>query len=173
MGNKNTLVISAFPACGKTYLANDGFLECIDLDSSKFNDGTKEWVFKYVSAIKDLMGKVNFILVSQHGELLKELDNQGIPFVVVAPNNADWLTDKERNLIKQQWFGRFILRDNSHIKDFNTWLNTMKENYDKWTNLENLMKHHPLEVFTLQSNEYLSDIIEEVFWFNKERVDEN
>lgn len=119
------------------------------------------------------MGKVSFVLVPQYEELLKELENQGIPFVVVAPNNTKYISDKERSLIKQQWFGRFILKDNSHIKDFDAWLNTMKENYDKLTSTEYLMKYHPVGLFTLDKDEYLSDIIEDIFWYLKALEDDN
>lgn len=45
------------------------------------------------------------------------MDRQGIPYVIVEPDNIIWNDyelperTKERQLIKQQWFGRFALRD--------------------------------------------------------------
>lgn len=58
-------------------------------------------------------------------------------------------------IIKQQWFGRFILRDNSHISNFESWLELLKNNYDEWTSVENLTKYNPVSFFLLKENEYI------------------
>lgn len=110
------------------------------------------------------LGTVDFIFISQHDKVLAELSARGIPFVVVAPNNAEWLSDRERQLIKQQWFGRFVLRDNSHIKDFNNWLENLKMHYDDWTSVDALSKYNPVALFLLKGDEYLSDIIADLYW---------
>lgn len=179
---KRTLIISAFPACGKTYLYKNQntlqFNSCgkkihysfSDSDSSKFpkRDG---WEIEYVDHIEKKIGAVDFVFISQHENVLKELQNRSIPFVTVAPDNSEWLSEKERMLIKQQWFGRFILRDNSHIADdLNTWINRKMEDYDKQTSIEHLTKYNPVSFFTLNENQYLSDIIEDLFW-KKETYD--
>lgn len=171
----NTMIISAFPACGKTYLYENQeilkfkyqekekkFTFC-DSDSSQYK---KEygWEKKYVNDIEKRFGTLDFLFISQHENVLQELNNRGIPFVVIAPDNAYWSSDLERQLIKQQWFGRFILRNNNHIKDFNSWLSLLKDNYDKWTSIEHITKYNPISFFLLNGSQYISDIIEDLYW---------
>lgn len=179
---KRTLIISAFPACGKTYLyQNQDVLlftniyeqrihySFIDIDSSKFKK-ENDWERKYVDSIEENMGKVDFILICQHDEVLYELSLRDIPFITVAPCNEPWSDPKNNMIVKQQWFGRIILRDNSHIHDLNTWLKKLSENYDKWTSVDNLTKYYPVSFFTLNANQYLGDIIEDLYW-KKETFD--
>lgn len=171
-----TLIISAFPACGKTYLFkeqdklefNGIKYSFSDSDSSKF-DKQENWEKAYIDSIQSKIGTVDFILISQHDEVLQELNNRHIPFVIVAPSNEEWLNKEEMVLTKQQWFGRFVLRDNSHIKDFNTWLNKLSTNYDNWTTYKSLTRFKPVSVFTLKQNEYLSNIIQELY-YKKENI---
>ena len=167
---KKTLIISAFPGCGKTHLflnqAAYGY-SIADSDSSKFPK-IKDWEKTYVDHIEKYIGNVDFIMFCQYPEVLCELHNRNIPFVVVAPNNDETLlSDKERQLIKQQWFGRFILRDNSHIKDINSWIKELSTNYEKWTKYEYLMRYKPVSWFPLAEAQYLSDIIRDLY-FKKE-----
>jgi hypothetical protein len=171
----NTLIVSAFPACGRSYLTdNQNKLEFkyngkvkrfsfLNIDSQSY-DKTNGWESKYVKDIKERIGNVDFIFISQHSSVLRELYNNDIPFVVVSPNNAEWEEDKDRQLTKQQWFGRIVLRDNSRIKDINSYLKRLKDNYDEWTSLEHLAWWNPMSVELLDSNEYLSDIIENLYW---------
>ena len=115
-------------------------------------------------------GKYDFVFVCQTESVLDELDREGIPYVIVEPDNIVWNEfevrerARERQLIKQQWFGRFVLRDNSHIKDFSKWFNHMKEIYDERTSLDFINRHHQLSFFTLGQNQYLSDVINELYW---------
>ena len=172
--SKRTMVISAFPGCGKTYLyENQDKLEfnCqgerkkftfCDSDSSHYkkHDG---WEKEYVEDIEKKLGILDFIFISQHDKVLEELNTRKIPFVIVAPDNAEWLSSRERELTKQQWFGRFVLRDNSHIKDFPSWLESLKEHYDEWTSYEHLEKYKPVSIFSLGIDQYLSDIISDLY----------
>ena len=119
---KRTLIISAFPACGKTYLYKNQknllfnsngekiYYSFLDSDSSKFKK-YNGWEKEYINHIEKNIGNVDFIFISQHEEVLQELKNRQIPFITVAPDNTSWANDKEKRLIKQQWFGRFVLRD--------------------------------------------------------------
>lgn len=172
---KNTMIISAFAGCGKTYLhENQGRLKfCCngqeksfvfhDADSSQYAK-CEHWEKQYVDALEKQLGTVDFLLISQHDGVLAELEARDIPFVIVAPDNSPWLSDEERLLIKQQWFGRLVLRDNSHIKDVGSWLGLLKDNYDKWTSWENLKKHHPAAVFVLKDHQYMGDIVADLEW---------
>lgn len=94
---------------------------------------------------------------------MQELNKRNIPFVVIAPDNSEWTSDKERQLIKQQWFGRFLLRDNGHIKNFNEWLELLRNNYDEWTSIDHLNKYKPVSFFLLDQNQYISDIIRDLY----------
>ena len=143
-----TLIISAFPGCGKTYLFKNQeellfrvyeerrHFSFLDSDSSKFEkqDG---WEKEYVDSIQRVVGTVDFIFISQQQGVLKELKTRGIPFIVVAPDNAEWTNEKERALIKQQWLTQF----------------------------------DPVSFFLLKENQYLSDIMEDLYW-KKETVPE-
>lgn len=173
---KKTLIISAFPACGKTFLYKNQeqllfrsqdesqiHYSFLDSDSSKFQkyDG---WEKEYVNHIEENIGKVDFIFVSQHDAVLQEIANRHIPFVTVGPENLPWTTDEDKKLVKQQWFGRFILRDNSHITNFMDWIKKLSENYDIWTSIQQQTKYGAIDFFPLGANQYLSNIIEELYY---------
>ena len=175
-----TMIISTFPACGKTWLAKNyqrNIIQnanrdterytCLEIDSSQFSRDNDKWYEKYVDAVQEAIGKYDFIFVSMQDVFLEELHNRNIPFVVVAPNNSQWVTAEQARVIKQQWFGRFLLRDNSHIKDFNSWLNKLITKYDEWTSIDCLSSHSPADIFLLNQDEYLSSIISKLY-FKKE-----
>ncbi len=167
MSDKKTLIISAFPGCGKTYLfnhQNEFGYTILDSDSSKFSK-TSNWEKEYVDHITSNIGCVDFIFISQHEAVLEELNGRGIPFVTVGPHNDTTLiSTKEATLIKQQWVGRFVLRDNSHIKNWDEWITKLSRNYDEWTTYEHMTQYHPVAYFPLQVHQYLSDIIEDLYW---------
>lgn len=169
------MIISAFPGCGKTYLyenqdklifkyigENIKFSFC-DSDSSHYKK-CKGWEKEYINDIEKKLGTVDFIFISQHEEVLAELGLRKMPFVVISPDNSEWLSLEERQLIKQQWFGRFVLRDNSHIKNFESWLTLLKDNYEEWTSIEHLTKYKPVSFFLLKENQYIFNIISDLYW---------
>lgn len=134
---RRTMVVSVFAGCGKTWLANHqnkyGY-SMRDSDSSTY-EKTAGWEKEYINSFmkEAKSGKYDFIFVCQTESVIDEMDRQKIPYVIVEPDNIVWNEQeskeraKERQIIKQQWFGRFILRDNSHIKNFSKWLNHMKD----------------------------------------------
>lgn len=159
----SAIIISCFPGCGKTYLCqkSDYISKIIDLDAADYTI-QKEWPRNYFHAIISLLEKYEIILISQHEEILELLNLNHFSFYIVAPNNSDMISDKKRNIIKQQWFGRFFLRDNSHIKNstgIEQWFQLLLLNYNKWTSIEHLQKYHPSKIFLLDESEYLTDII--------------
>lgn len=171
----NTMIISAFPGCGKTYLyknqskltfkylGRNKVFTFSDSDSSQYKKNNS-WEKRYVDEILTKIGTVDFIFISQHESVLKELYDRKIPFIVVAPDNSEWISDSKRQLIKQQWFGRFILRKNEHIINIEDWLNSLKENYDKWTSIEHITKYNPVSFFLLDESQYLTNIIADLYW---------
>ena len=166
---RRTMVVSVFAGCGKTWLANHqnkyGY-SMRDSDSSTY-EKTAGWEKEYINSFmkEAKSGKYDFIFVCQTESVIDEMDRQKIPYVIVEPDNIVWNEQeskeraKERQIIKQQWFGRFILRDNSHIKNFSKWLNHMKDIYDERTGLGFIVKHNPVSFFVLKQNQYLSDIM--------------
>ena len=163
---KKTLIVSVFAGCGKTWLTQHqeqyGYMIC-DSDSSSY-EKVNGWETYYVA---DILEKAKSC---QTESVIDEMDRQGILYVIVEPDNIIWNDSelpertKERQLIKQQWFGRFALRDNSHIKDFSKWLKHIEEIYDERTSLDFINRHHQLSFFTLNQNQYLSDIIDDLYW---------
>lgn len=156
-------IISAFPACGKTYIYNNQErlgLVVSDSDSSKY-EKVSGWEVTYVNDIMSKVEDYDYIFISQYPSVLKELNSRGVYFYCVTPNGSDNIDDKTRQLIKQQWFGRFLLRDNSHIRSgFENWLNVLLENYDKWatpSNFDGLTNCK--ELILLNQDEYLVDVL--------------
>lgn len=177
---KKTLIVSVFAGCGKTWLSTHqerfGYT-MRDSDSSAY-EKSKGWEKRYISNIIEQArtGRYDFIFVCQTESVLNEMDANGIPYIIVEPDNIKWgeaelpERKKQRQLIKQQWMGRLVLRDNSHIKDFNKWFDHIKEIYDERTGLDFINKHNQISFFVLNQNEYLSDIIDDLYW-KKEHYD--
>ncbi|MBQ8665855.1 MAG: hypothetical protein IJ526_03230 [Lachnospiraceae bacterium] len=170
-----TVIVSAFPGCGKTYMVQNRdkhpiqlygtkrICICRDSDSSKY-PRTSDRYQRYVDDIEDRIGDYDIIFISQQDELRQELQKRNIPFIVVGPNQSPWLNEKERMLIKQQWFGRFLLRDNSHIYDIDSWMTSLKENWDEWTSPDHYAEYGAKDVITLKADQYLSDIWGDIYW---------
>ena len=149
---KNTKIISAFPACGKTYVF-ENFKDkvIIDSDSSKFS-----WVFvgdqkvrnpdfpeNYINHIKENIGKVDYIFVSTHENVRRALEDAGIDFYLVYPDRS----------LKEEWIGRCFLRGSG--KKF---CQLIADNWDNWIDgLEEDSKKH--KFMKLLNNEYLSHVI--------------
>ena len=172
---RRTMVVSVFAGCGKTWLTNHqnqyGY-SMRDSDSSTY-EKTAGWEKEYINSFMEeaKSGKYDFIFVCQTESVIDEMDRQKIPYVIVEPDNIVWNEQeskeraKERQIIKQQWFGRFILRDNSHIKNFSKWLNHMKDIYDERTGLGFIVKHNPASFFVLKQDQYAKKFYEEAYHF--------
>lgn len=114
----NTKIISAFPACGKTYAfkkLNEKGYKILDSDSSQFSwcydyDPTisdqieeyrnPEFPKNYIKHIKENIGKVDYIFVSSYKEVIDALIENGIYFTLVYPGKE----------MKAEWVGRCFLR---------------------------------------------------------------
>lgn len=111
-----TKVISAFPACGKSYSYKNRqnlFQGILDSDSSEFSwvkdengNNTKErnpnFPNNYIQHIKDNIGKVEIIFVSSHDVVRKALKDNNIAYTLVYPDKS----------LKQEWIRRFNERGN-------------------------------------------------------------
>lgn len=140
---KNTLVISAFPCCGKTYackkLQEEGYTVW-DSDSSQFSWITKKIAYvdvltvkdktekvrnpdfpkNYIKHIQEGIGKVDIIFVSSHQVVRDALNEAGIKYILVYPRE-DMLTE---------WIGRAYIRGSGD--DF---CNMLIKNWDSWISL--------------------------------------
>ena len=143
-----TRIISAFPACGKTHMFNNGYDKktIIDSDSSKFSwldDGkTRNPLFpmNYIQHIKSNIGKVDYILVSSHIDVRKALDEADLCWCFVVPDKSLML----------EWVGRCYVRGND-----DGFISAMINNWYDWTG--NLSDPMPRGKCTLSSGEYLKD----------------
>lgn len=155
---KETLIISAYPACGKTYLSNDAkynSFSILDSDSSKYShiineDGNKvknpDWPRNYIEYIKNNIGKVDIICVSSHLEVRQMMNDEGIRYYTVYPISAEFIRD--------EWLGRMFVRGN----DIN-FLNFQKEHFFEFTeNIKN--EPHGIDVCFLDTGDHLSDFVD-------------
>lgn len=177
---KRTMIISVFAGCGKTWLAQnqEQYNYTIrDSDSSTYAK-VKGWESAYVKDVVEQAntGQYDFIFICQTEAVINEMDKEYIKYTVVEPDNIVWNEyetkerARQRQLIKQQWIGRLVLRDNSHIADFPKWLRHINQIYDDRTGFEFFNKHNQVSLHTLDQNQYLSDIIDDLYW-KKEHYD--
>ena len=128
--SKNTIVISAFPACGKSYTFNNFNgkpFTMLDSDSSKYSwiyeDGVKtdkrnpNFIEDYMTHIKENIGKVDVIFVSSHKEVRKALRDNNIKYFIIYPS----LEMKDEMLRRMKERGndeKFIQFQSEHFKEF-------------------------------------------------------
>jgi len=154
-----TLIVSAFPACGKSYYHAVGdkyeTFSTKDSDSSLFSwiigtDGEStgvrnpEFPSNYIEYIKSNIGKVSFIFVSSHKEVRQALEHNNIQYVTVMPYPDT----------RKEWIDRCIQRGND--EDFITLLDKM---WDNWTSFESQRQYNPSGRVFLTNKQYISDVI--------------
>lgn len=127
---KKTVVISAFPACGKSYMYNNFNgkpYTMLDSDSSKFSwiyeNGIKtdkrnpNFIEDYINHIKENIGKVDVIFVSTHSDVRKALRDNGIRYLLVHPS----ISMKDEMLRRMKERGndeKFIEFQKEHYEEF-------------------------------------------------------
>lgn len=150
----NTLVVSAFSCSGKTYLTNSqdgGKYSYLDLTPHIEGDN---WEVHFVDIITENLGSVDFIFIPINESILKELKSRGIPFIVVAPDNAEFSCEDIRLETKEDWFRRFEEKDDIVLMDL------MKDKYDELTSLTRLMDLDSNGIILLCSDQYLSTVLD-------------
>lgn len=127
----DAIVIAGFPGVGKTYLFNEigcGDMEgmILDSDSSSFSwiqneNGDKvrnpEFPKNYIQHIKDNLSKAKIILISTHKEVLQEMNDSGIKYIIVSP-------DLE---LKEEMIGRYFLRGSGVA-----FCELLRDNFETW-----------------------------------------
>lgn len=157
---KNTKIIAAFPACGKTYYFEnrEEDVAVLDSDSSKFS-----WMYEigcddelyvqkvrnpdfpnnYIEHIKKNIGKIDYIFVSTHKEVREALKEAGIDFIIVFPESS----------LKEEWIGRCFLRGSDE-----KFCQLIADQWDNWImQMEEEVVINKRDCFRLRHGEYLSD----------------
>ncbi len=139
--SKTTLVVSAFPGCGKSHLfRNKGERKILDSDSSTFDKSN--FPQNYIEHIKSNLGNVDLILVSSHKEVREALVDNGIEFTLVYPDNN----------IKEEYIKRYIDRGNN-----DRFVELLTNNWNNW--IDELDNQTGCEKIKLNTGEFLSDVI--------------
>ena len=138
---KQTLVISAFPGCGKSHLyRNQSNKVILDSDSSKFDKS--DFPRNYIEHIKENVGKVDIILVSSHKEVRDALVENNIDFTLIYPKRS----------IKDEYIKRYVDRGNNE-----QFVKLLETNWNMW--IDQLQEQENCNKIELEEGEYLSDVI--------------
>jgi hypothetical protein len=137
----DTLVVSAFPGCGKSHLfRNKGEKKILDSDSSTFDKS--QFPQNYIEHIKSNIGQADIILVSSHKVVRDALVSESISFTLVYPSRD----------IKDEYIQRYIDRGND-----DKFVELLKKNWETW--MDELEIQSDCNKVELKNGEYLSDII--------------
>lgn len=142
---KAPVLISAFPACGKTYM-KEKFkgtkIKVVDLDSSAYpKDGFPE---NYIQRIKEVIEtNPDYILVSTHMEviqaIIKEKNHHKARYFIAYPDLS----------LKDDWIQRLKDRGNNE-----TFVNLIDNNYNDWIKALDDLDYFPKFVFDCRKKEY-------------------
>lgn len=166
----NTIIISAFPCCGRTYLSEhpDDISLNIGCGENKYTickigasdyDVDANWLYSYVNTVEEMIGHVDVILISQRAEVLSELNARKIRYVSVVPENRKWIDSAERQITKQIWFGRMVLKAiDDDDRCFCEQIEDLSNDYEIITSDEYLQKYRPAKIYHLSTG-YLTDIM--------------
>lgn len=147
--SKRTVVVSAYPCCGKTY-AFENYQDkysMLDSDSSNFSwiyvNGEKvrnpDFPKNYIQHIKDNIGKVDIIFVSSHLQVREAMEEAGIRYCTVYPKKE----------MLNEWVGRMYRRGSDE--------NFIKFQIEHWNEFVNniIFEPHGFGICRLGNNEYL------------------
>ena len=81
-----TLIISAFPGCGKSvvYMLLKNKIKILDSDSHILSKN--DFPQKYIESIKNNIGKYDIIFISSHELVLNKLKEENIKFNIIYPS---------------------------------------------------------------------------------------
>lgn len=151
---ENSLVISAFPGCGKTTAYNhykdNGDLKVWDSDSSEFPK--EDFPNNYIEHIKKgIKEGVDIIFVSSHREVREALWRAGIKYALIYPNIE----------LKNEYLKRYKERGNTP-----EFISLLDKNWHNWIMDFSYCPSNPK--FELSSGEFInSDIIDWMLQFDK------
>ena len=142
-----TIIISAFPGVGKSYLFDNKpttIGEILDSDSSTFDK--KDFPNNYLDHIESNIGKVDIILVSSHEDVRNGLIERNIPFELVYPHPD----------LYSQYMTRYKERGSSE-----SFISLLSSMWDTW-----IMQLDSCQIlgrkYMLGLGSYLSDILPDI-----------
>lgn len=144
MKNK-TIIISAFPATGKTYFYQTVNLKVSDSDSSQFSwlpnkQRNPKFPQNYIDHIKKLIGNVDIILVSSHKTVRDALVKEGLKFTLVYPDRK----------LRVQYLIRCAVRGSD--EGFITMLDKMWDSF-----IDEMEAQEKCDHIVLKNGEYLTE----------------
>ncbi|ALN97693.1 hypothetical protein Bp8pS_014 [Bacillus phage vB_BpuM-BpSp] len=149
---KETKIISGFPAIGKSSLfKNNNDYSILDSDSIDFS-----WVDKtdkrnpdfpnnYIKHIKENIGKVDYILISTHHLVRKELENNKMDYTIVYPSIE----------LKEEYMERIKKRGNTEA-----FAKIINDNWEKF--IKEIESETFPKLIKLNKGQYLSDVISKI-----------
>lgn len=140
---KNTLVIAAFPGCGKsTFFREKQEFVVSDSDSSTFDKSC--FPTNYIHHIKSLIGegKHDYIMVSSHDVVRKALEQHNIKYTLVFPNEE----------CKQEYIDRYKQRGNTE-----GFVKLLQDNFENWVS-SCRDEQFPTKI-ELQPGQFLADVL--------------
>ena len=149
-------VISAFPATGKSWLA-EHHSNVVDSDSSEYSwdyptrPGVErdqhhpDWPGNYVAHIRHALSGDEVVLVSTHAEVRAALVDAGIPFTLVYP--VGHLLDEYLERMATRFSPVALMQ-------------AVAEHWDAW--LSELAEQECAQRVVLGSGKYLSDVVDQV-----------
>jgi hypothetical protein len=141
---KKTLVLSAFPGCGKSYLYNNvKDLQILDSDSSGFDKS--HFPENYIKHIRQNIGKVDIILVSSHKEVRDALFQNDISFILVYPEIGS----------KSEYIQRYLDR-----KSPEKFIQLLDTNWNDW--IRGMDQQPGCRRIILKPGKFLSDVVEDL-----------
>lgn len=151
----DTIIVSAFPCCGKSYYAK-GKEEVLDLESSSYSwleyNGHKlrnpDFPNNYIEDVILYRSQYKIIFVSSHISVRTALHVYGIPYYLVYPENTPECYNSWRERCYTR--GTRLLWDSLLSECWTSLLTSCK--YDK----------SPVKHIVLKSNEYIEDIVGEI-----------
>lgn len=156
---EDTLIISGFPAIGKSYFyqgcRNIESFKVLDSDSSEFSWAEKgvrhpDFPSNYMKHIKENIGKADIIFVSSHDNVRQALKENGIDYILVYPDVS----------LKEDYIKRYKNRGNDE-----SFINFIEKNWESFINeMDN--ETFPTKL-KLTEDEFLIDVFDFERYFEK------
>lgn len=158
------MIISAFPACGKSFFVNHcsehhSYKDCCDSDSSHFHWMPPEtidpearkpnpnWVADYCDHIEKMSKQHQVVFVSSHEDVLRELTKRKITYALIMPPSDG----------KAEWIERCRRRGNTAA-----FIKRISDNWDAWVNAMPYAEYATY-VWSLDLGEYITeDLLDQI-----------
>lgn len=140
----DTIIISGFPATGKSYFNDvdaDYHPENFSCDSDSSTFCKSDFPSNYIESIKSKIGIYKYVFISSHKEVRDALVYAGIPFTLVYPSIG----------LKDEYLLR--LKNRGSNADF---IKLIDSNWDNW--LTELINQRNCKHIVLGAGEYMSNV---------------